>query len=226
MKFLIGLLLGIAIAAGVTFYLNKAPNPFVDNGITNASGAASVTKNMNASAPLILAPGTKMATASSAPVAENNKPEASNPNYDFYDVLQGKKGLNNSQSQATTSPTPQPTPIAKKVISSKPVANTKPNNVAVAQLLDGDSSDNSQTNNKNSSYILQAGAFLNPDSANDLKAHIALLGFSAKITTRTENGKQINKVILGPFSSQQEAQSVKNSLQQQSISVTIVNLNQ
>lgn len=225
MKFLIGLLLGIAIAAGVTFYLNKAPNPFVDNGITNASGAAAVTKNMNASSPLILAPGTKMATASSAPVAENNKPEASNPNYDFYDVLQGKKGLNNSQSQATA--TPQPTPIVKKVISSKPIANTKPNNVAVAQLLDDNSNDNSQqTNNKNSSYILQAGAFLNPDSANDLKAHIALLGFSAKITTRTENGKQINKVILGPFSSQQEAQSVKNSLQQQSISVTIVNLNQ
>lgn len=225
MKFFIGLLFGIAIAAGVTFYLNKAPNPFVENGITNSSEPLVKIKGMNASAPLILAPGTKMAEASSAPVA--NKPEASNPNYDFYDVLQGKKGLNNSQVQANTTPTPQPTvAVVKKVNASKPVSQPKQTNTAVTQLLDNDTSNDSPAPAKSSSYILQAGAFLNPDSANDLKAHIALLGFSAKITTRTENGKQINKVILGPFNSLQEAQSVKSNLQQQSISVTIVNINQ
>lgn len=214
MKFFIGLLLGIGIAAGVAFYLNKAQNPFVNKGNTNASGVVNQTRNKaNSSSPMILAPGTTMEAASSAPVS--NKPAASNPTYDFYDVLQGKKALNSSQpiannQQNNTVPTQQ-----------KKQVNKNASSTSIDSLLSQDANQN-----QNGNYLLQAGAFANPDSANDLKAHIALLGFSARITSKQDNGKMINKVVLGPFNSLQQAQSVKNDLQQQSISVTIINLNQ
>jgi cell division protein FtsN len=96
-KFIIGLLLGIAIAGGVAYYLNKMPTPFVDKQITSANA-----NNLpSASAPLVLAPGVnKLQTASSAPLNNNNTVAsapshavASAPNYDFYDVLQGNKNL-------------------------------------------------------------------------------------------------------------------------------------
>ena len=100
MKFILGLLIGIGIAGGVAFYLNKAQNPFVDKGF-NGNSSSPISYIKNSSQPLVLAPGIKMQEASSAPIA-SPKPAASTPtNYDFYDVLQGKKNL---QSQSASAP--------------------------------------------------------------------------------------------------------------------------
>ena len=184
MRFIIGLLLGIGIAGGVAYYLNKAPNPFLDKGIgTNTNNSQS-----NSSAPLMLAPGTKMQAASNQtqPTAnqqQNDKPEASAPNYDFYDVLQGKKDIN-------------PKAEASAVVA------------------------------KPQGFIIQVGAFSEPDLANNLKAKMALLGYSVKIRQRQENGKTINKVIMGPFDSESQAQEILDQLKQQDIDGTIINLNQ
>jgi len=182
MKFLIGLLFGIAIAGGVAYYLNKAPNPFVDKGITSNNTGS----NMNSSAPLILAPGTKMQAASdqNQPAnADNNKPQASSPNYDFYDVLQGKKDIN-PKAEASTP------------------ATVKPHG-----------------------FIIQVGAFSEPDLANNLKARMALLGYTVKIRQREENGKIINKVVMGPFDSEAQAEEILDQIKQQDIDGTIINLN-
>ncbi|AUR51684.1 SPOR domain-containing protein [Aquella oligotrophica] len=182
MRFIIGLLLGIAIAGGVAYYLNKAPNPFVDKGIIGNNNSQS-----NSSAPLMLAPGTKMQAANiqTQPIAnqQNEKQEASAPNYDFYDVLQGKKDIN-----------PKPEASA---------ATAKPQG-----------------------YIIQVGAFSEPDLANNLKAKMALLGYSVKIRQRQENGKTINKVIMGPFESEAQAEEILDQLKQQEIDGTIINLSQ
>jgi len=178
-KFFIGLLIGIGIAGAVAFYLNKAQNPFVDKGFNNGS-VNLTTSTPVSSAPLILAPGTKMQQASSAPTAQN-KPEASTPSYDFYDVLQGKKDIN-----------PKPT------ASSVPEAATP-------------------------SFIVQAGAFSEPDLANNMKAKLALLGFSSKIKSQQINGKIINRVIIGQFTTEAEANDLIAQLKQQDINATLIN---
>ncbi|TXI91768.1 MAG: SPOR domain-containing protein [Neisseriales bacterium] len=184
MRFIIGLLLGIGIAGGVAYYLNKAPNPFVDKGIAgNQNNGQS-----NSSAPLMLAPGTKMQAASNQtqPTTnqqQNDKQDASAPNYDFYDVLQGKKDIN---------PKPEASSVAAKP----------------------------------QGFIIQVGAFSEPDLANNLKAKMALLGYSVKIRQRQENGKTINKVMMGPFDSESQAQEILDQLKQQDIDGTIINLNQ
>ncbi|TXJ02243.1 MAG: SPOR domain-containing protein [Neisseriales bacterium] len=182
MKFFIGLLIGIGIAGAVAFYLNKAQNPFVDKGFNgntvNLSASAPVS-----SAPLILAPGTKMQQASSAPTVQQNKPEASTPSYDFYDVLQGKKDIN---PKPTTAPAPE-------------VAATK------------------------QSFIVQVGAFSEPDLANNMKAKLALLGFSSKIKSQQINDKIINRVIIGPFADEADANDLITQLKQQDINATLIN---
>lgn len=105
MKFFIGLLIGIGIAGGVAFYLNTAKTPFVDKNF-NANANNNVTdKGQNSSGTLILAPGTKMQyTAPGQTQAQaQNKNNSSKPiNYDFYDVLQGKKDLNDKPIAASS----------------------------------------------------------------------------------------------------------------------------
>ncbi len=179
MKFIIGLLLGIAIAGGVAYYLNKAQNPFVNKGLTNVAASQPISNNSISSAPLELAPGNKMQIAPSpqpqAPTAAKNT--ASAASYDFYDVLQGKKDIRPAASQ--------------------PKAQT-------------------------SAYYVQAGAFSDPNLANNMKAKLALLGFSAKIIASEENNAVINKVLLGPFNSSAQAQDMVSQLSDQSVNSTII----
>ncbi len=181
MKFFIGLLIGIGIAGAVAFYLNKAQNPFVDKGFNSNSMNLSASAPVS-SAPLILAPGTKMQQASSAPIVQQNKPEASTPSYDFYDVLQGKKDINTN-----------------KQASSAPKANANP------------------------SFTVQVGAFSEPDLANNMKAKLALLGFSSKIKSQQVNDKIINRVIIGPFANEADANDLITQLKQQDINATLIN---
>ncbi len=182
MKFIIGLLLGIAIAGGVAYYLNKAQNPFVNKGLTNVAASQPISNNNNSisSAPLELAPGNKMQIAPSpqpqATVSAKNN--ASAASYDFYDVLQGKKDIRPAASQ--------------------PKAQT-------------------------SAYYVQAGAFSDPNLANNMKAKLALLGFSAKIIASEENNAVINKVLLGPFNSSAQAQDMVSQLNDQSVNSTVIN---
>lgn len=180
MKFFIGLLLGIAVAGGIAYYLNNAQNPFVNKGITTVATTQPTSSNTNGSAPLELAPGTKMQVAPSMEPAASQtaKNNASAVNYDFYDVLQGKKEIHPASSQ----------PIAQ------PAA-----------------------------YYVQAGAFSDPNLANNMKAKLALLGFSAKIVASEENNAVINKVLIGPFSSNSQAQEMVNQLNEQSVNSTIIN---
>ncbi|MCC2625109.1 MAG: hypothetical protein K0R14_982 [Burkholderiales bacterium] len=179
-KFIIGLILGIAIAGGLAYYLNNAPSQFVNKVTNNQSGVITP----NASAPIILAPGTKYqeaestASAKAVPDAETN---ASAPSYDFYDVLQGKKAASSA-----TSATP-----AKKL----------------------------------TRYYLQAGSFNSQNLANDMKARLALLGVNAKIKSKQENGKMINRIIIGPFNSEDEANETMGTLKDSGINATLVKSN-
>lgn len=92
-KFIIGLVLGIAIAAGLAFYLNNMPSQFTKKFTNNAQGSV-----VNSSGPIILAPGTKLQELKNASAASINQnanasggANASSPSYDFYNILQGEK---------------------------------------------------------------------------------------------------------------------------------------
>lgn len=61
-------------------------------------------------------------------------------------------------------------------------------------------------------YILQAGSYPDPGSADEAKAKLALLGFVASIQPVTINGKTWNRVRLGPYPSASELEAAKRTL--------------
>lgn len=183
-KFIIGLILGIAIAGGLAYYLNNAPSQFV-----NKLGGESVGTNIGASSPVILAPGTKYQVAASNAVANQRAnasdssvapANASAPSYDFYDVLQGKKSAA--------------------------------------------SGSNSNSVEKVTRFYLQAGSFSAQNLANDMKARLALLGVDARIKSQQDNDKMINRIIVGPFDSEDEANEVMGKLKDNDINATLIKI--
>src|SRR5690606_30342205 len=48
-------------------------------------------------------------------------------------------------------------------------------------------------------YFVQAGAFRNPDEAEAQRARLAMLGITAGIDEREQNGRTVYRVRVGPF---------------------------
>jgi cell division protein FtsN len=181
-KFIIGLVLGIAIAAGLAFYLNNMPNQFVQR----VGNVANVLHT--ASSPMILSPGSKLQEVSSSSVSTGQNPNNTNtsaPSYDFYSVLQGKN------------------------------ASDVQRNAGKVQQNIGN-----QTNNQSKIYVA-AGAFANSDAASNMAAQLTLIGYEPKIRTEQSKNQVINRILIGPFDSQNKAQDVITDLSKQNIKAVI-----
>jgi cell division protein FtsN len=66
-------------------------------------------------------------------------------------------------------------------------------------------------------YMLQVTATSDPKAAEEFKARLALLGFSAKVYTSSSDGKQLSRVRLGPYASASETEAAKKALAENNI---------
>jgi cell division protein FtsN len=72
-------------------------------------------------------------------------------------------------------------------------------------------------------YYLQAGAFQNPEDADNLKAQLALLGVEAVIQTSDLGEKGVfHRVRVGPMRAMDEVNRTRSLLTQNNISTTLV----
>jgi len=72
-------------------------------------------------------------------------------------------------------------------------------------------------------YYLQAGAFQNPNDADNLKAQLALLGVEAVIQTGEVADKGVlHRVRVGPFDGMDEVNRTRSLLAQNNIPATLV----
>jgi len=72
-------------------------------------------------------------------------------------------------------------------------------------------------------YYLQAGAFQNPNDADNLKARLALLGVEAVIQTTEVTDKGLfHRVRVGPFNAIDEVNRTRSLLAQNNIPATLV----
>jgi len=70
----------------------------------------------------------------------------------------------------------------------------------------------------NKRYIMQCGSFRKVASAENLKAQIAMNGFSAKINaTKEKSGNRWYRVALGPYSSKRQAEKERHQLERNNI---------
>ena len=73
---------------------------------------------------------------------------------------------------------------------------------------------------KPSEYLVQAGSFRLQDDANRLRARLVLTGMSADISINTldDEDEVWHRVVVGPFSSKQDAEQTMASLRQHDVS--------
>ena len=193
MGLIVGLLVGLAMALAVALYVTKAPVPFVNKvqQRTPEQDAAEVERNKSwdPNAPLIPKPS---ARASSPPPAPPG---------------------------TTAAPTPAPTtaaqPPARPIAIAPDAARTGRDPAAILSGQDAAASaaKSAKPGADPFVYFVQVGAFSKSEDAEQQRAKLAMLGYTAKVTEREQSGRMMYRVRLGPFNLRDEAESAQTKLQ-------------
>lgn len=203
---LAGLLLGLIIAAVVAFYVTKAPMPFVDRATRDAG---------------------------------RNEPSdprlAPDPNLGLY----GRDGAAGTPPNGPTATAPAPLPNLQPIIPA-PGASDPPKPLdelgALIATLPGTAGRPPAATPapaparsaapagaaSNGSYSLQAGAYQSAGDAEAVKARILLLGLPAAVQRAEVNGKQINRVRVGPFARLDDMNRARALLGENKIDTAVV----
>jgi len=194
---IIGLLLGILISLSVALWLNRLSNPFMEKA-RPVEALPRVQPPETARAPEHAGRAAEKPAAAPTPAPAEDKPAASRPRFEFYQILPGEKG---SEKEAKAGPiAPAPT-VAPKPGSSP----------AVPKPHSGDT------------YWLQAGAFSDQKEADNQKARIALTGLEAVVRPVDVAGRgTLYRVRLGPYQSLDDANRMKTTLAQNGVATSII----
>jgi len=191
----LGLVIGVLIAFGVVWYLNKMPLPFQDKSSRPEKIELKPGAPQTPQAPQQLPgkPGDKV----------NEKPR-----FEFYKIL---------PSGQEAAPPPGDTPggaSAPAGTSTKPAQPPQaalPQPAATAAAPSGDM------------LYLQAGAFQKSTDADNLKAKLALMGLETSVQeVNVPDRGLLHRVRVGPFAKPEDMNRVRNQLSQNGIQATVV----
>lgn len=192
---IVGLLMGLAVALGVALYITKVPVPFINKvpqrTAEQDAEEAVRNKNWDPNAPLAGKAGAKAASG-----VVSGLPQVAAP---APVVLAPPVAVPDS----TVSPAPAPAPAAKPV---EKVAEKKPDAKAAAASAAAAAGDPYL-------YFIQAGAYTKTDDAEQQRAKLAMLGFSAKVMEREQSGRTVFRVRLGPLDNRDEAEGVQRKIE-------------
>lgn len=206
--FVVGLLVGLAAALAVAVYVTRVPVPFVDRGLSRSAEddakEAERNKGWNpnraisgAPTPAPAAPTAGSEGAISVPPADGrNLPPAGTAAKDpIADLVNSRLG------QGSAAPAkPAATDTAKVAPgAAEPAPGADPY-----------------------TYFVQAGAFRNPDEAEAQRARLAMLGITAGIDEREQNGRTVYRVRVGPFAQKALADLTIEQLQVNRVDAALV----
>jgi cell division protein FtsN len=194
----VGLLVGLSIALGVALYITKAPVPFV-NKVPQRT-------------------------------AEQDQAEqARNKNWDPNAPLAGKGARLPAAAPAPASAAPAAAASgAVPAVAAAPAASTiaKPSRDPAAILAGaatpGAASAAGRGVTDAFAFFVQIGAYSRADEAEQQRAKLAMLGQTAKITEREQNGRVVYRVRLGPLDTRPEAEGLQGKLQDAGIESQLV----
>ncbi len=182
----IGLVLGVAMAAGVVWYLNKSPLPFVEKVQTPA-------KQQDG------APGKPAANGQpQQPMALPGKPGDPVPEkrFQFYDILPGK---------ADAVPDKNGKPVAKE--------EAKKDEGKDAKKEEPKKEDKKEESKESKTPLfLQAGSFSTAQDADNQKAKLAFMGHEAVVQQVMIQDKTFYRVRVGPYTKIDELNKVRAEL--------------
>lgn len=221
----IGVLIGLAAAVGVTWYMHNSPSPFREGAKTppfDLRPSAQAPTQQPSGPPASLA-GTPLPApaelyqdgARPATAASTSKPEAHS---DELGSLIASLEPRPSPTAPAVSAKADPASTSGTVSSTKSSANT----AASASTPNQAAKPAGQADNQGS-YYLQAGAFRSADVAEATKVKILLLGMPAEVQVATLDGSAINRVRVGPFKGDQALKEAQTRLSQEQITTSVVN---
>lgn len=221
----IGVLIGLAAAVGVTWYMHNSPSPFREGAKTppfDLRPSAQAPTQQPSGPPASLA-GTPLPApaelyqdgARPATAASTSKPEAHS---DELGSLIASLEARPSPTAPAVSAKADPASTSGTVSSAKSSANT----AASAPTPNQAAKPAGQADNQGS-YYLQAGAFRSADVAEATKVKILLLGMPAEVQVATLDGSAINRVRVGPFKGDQALKQAQTRLSQEQITTSVVN---
>ena len=230
----IGVLIGLAAAVGVTWYMHNSPSPFREGAKTppfDLRPSAQAPTQQPSGPPASLA-GTPLPApaelyqdgARPATAASTSKPEAHSDELgSLIASLEPRPSptapaVSAKADPASTSGKADPASTSGTVSSAKSSANT----AASASTPNQAAKPTGQADNQGS-YYLQAGAFRSADVAEATKVKILLLGMPAEVQVATLDGSAINRVRVGPFKGDQALKEAQTRLSQEQITTSVVN---
>lgn len=193
---IIGALIGLGAALAVAVYITKVPVPFMNKSQARNPDSDAVeakkNKDWNPNAPLA---GKNQPKPPPAPAVETPGTPVPDPA-----VAAAPKAAASAAAKATK---PAADPLGD-------LAKAKVEGLSSGPGVDP------------FSYFIQAGAFRTPEDAEQQRARLSLLGMQAKVTEREQAGRTVYRVRLGPFDKKEDADKVKERLDNNSIETALV----
>ena len=131
------------------------------------------------------------------------------PNAPLTGKTPAKPGAASGAGAAPATPAPAPAP-ARPAAVAPPAATAPP---AAAAKTDDATARSTKPGVDPFVYFVQVGAFAKTEDAEQQRARLAMLGYSAKITEREQSGRTMYRVRLGPYQMRDEAESTQAKLQ-------------
>lgn len=200
---LAGLLIGLGLAAGVAYYVLKAPMPFMDKASRSPDAPGSPDPR-NAPDPNA-ALGSREVGSVTAP-SSPDQPTGQGASSTAGNTNKGGDALGSLIATLTPAPNAATRPSQPAPVVSPPPAN-----------------DATSTSPKASGpYYLQVGSFRVLEDAEALRAKIILMGMPVEIQRAEVNGLQVNRVRVGPFARIDDMNQTRIRLGQEKIPTAVV----
>lgn len=141
-----------------------------------------------------------ISASSSALINDKERPkEPEKPRYDFFTVLPEMEVVVPEQElQRKAAKTPAPVASANSKDASSSAGTVHSTKATAATEVDR--------------YILQVGSFQDSGEAEQMKAQLAMIGFTASVQTVTVDGTSWHRIRVGPFEGAREAEDMRRML--------------
>lgn len=217
---IIGLIVGLGIALVVAVAVTKTPMPFVTKVIKPEKadpGAGQITDPNKALY------GNKTAAKEAAKTFNRESKETESAAADpIAQVVRQKEAQPPNTAVAAVDPalTDKPKATEIKIPESRPAESKSPSiKEAVRESTPkNDAGDDKWT------YFLQAGAFREPNDAENTRAKLALMGVEARIMEKQSENGTLYRVRIGPFAQLDALNKVRGKLSDNGVDAAVVRI--
>lgn len=223
---LAGLLIGLGLAAGVAYYVIKAPMPFMDKASRSPDEQVRPDPR-NAPDPNAALGGrdTGPVTAPSAPDQPTGQTGMAVTGQAGQPAAGTAKQNGDALGSLIATLTPAPSAGSRAAQGASGSTSTASRSEAGSATVGptGSASTSSTTPPKSSGpYYLQVGSFRVLEDAEALRAKILLMGMPVEIQRAEVNGLQVNRVRVGPFERIDDMNQTRIRLGQEKIPTAVV----